>query len=1451
MRIAVLLSLLFHIAAAFHQLHYLVVIPADLRYLSTQVACLHITCYEAKLQVNLVLERSAGRDLLVQETIQKEKTFMCTKFWVAPPADGTEEIATVKLIITGEGISTEEKKKVLIRKASSGTFIQTDKPIYQPGQTVKFRIVTLDEEFIVLNDSVSLFLQDPKNNRLEQWLNVVPQDGIADLSFQLSDEPLLGTYVINVTSAKAYGSFSVEDYVMPKFEVIFEAPNQIYALDKTFPLRACGRYTYGKGVRGMVHVSLCQKIAPFLPSASKPDLCEEFSNQTDETGCFFTNVSLSSFSRDFRYYQDSIVAEALLVEDGTGIHVNASHKLLISKIGGMALFDDVNSYYHTGERYRGKIKVIDYQGKAVKHKKVLLVISCGEQQFKQKYITGDSGTASFSLNTTAWNSTSVSLEASVLHQDLDRDPGTVDLSYQRASHFIHPFYSTSRSFVSIVRVPEPMPCGRKQAVQVDFRIYQEDLEHGPKRVIFSYFVTGKRGIVHAGQKTVWVGLPRMLKGSFSIPLTFSSVYAPAPRLVVYVIFPNGKIIADSAIFSVSVCFRNKVELGFSTLEALPNSEVDLQLSAAPGSTCALWAVDRSVLLLKPEKELSSNLIYGLFPSVYSSRYPHQVSEDDHSCGFPNSDEPDVFTAFREMGLKIMSNTNIRKPRVCPTTPSTTMLQETGLVTSRPMLMFAQPHKAYNTEHLTTSTYQPTVFSPASSAEEEVHRHFPKTWIWDLYSVGPSGNKNITVTVPDTITEWKAGMFCTGRNGFGLAPTSSLLVFKPFLVELTLPSSVIQGETFILKATVFNSVQRCMKIQVTLEEFAHFQLKPCKGCVYGSCLCAGEAKTFQWSVTAEQLGLMNITLSTEAVATEELCGKEIPFVPQQGQKDMITKLLPVRPEGVLVEKAHSSVLCPKKGNPAQESVSLMLPLNVVEGSVRATVSVTGDLMGTALQNLDHLVQMPHGCGEQNMVLFAPIVYVLQYLEKTRQLTPEIKERATGFLRNGYQIQLQYQHPDGSYSEFGTKDEYGNTWLTAFVVKCFVQAKPYIFLDNRTIQAALTWLEFHQLPNGCFRNVGQLFHTAMKGGVDGEVPLAAYITAAYLEAGETPESPVVRKALGCIAPSLPKAASTYTQALLAYTFALAKDSQRMQELLDMLDQKAIRAGGQIHWSQTSSKPRPSTSPWSQPLSVDVELTAYVLLAVLSKPNVTESDLTTASGIVAWLTRQQNAYGGFASTQDTVVALQALAKYAALTYSTKGIAEVRVRSQRGFGRKFQVSYQNRLLVQEAALTEVPGKFSVQAHGSCCVFTRMVLRYNTPSPQVSTSFALRVKTEPINCTKDDTHSVTVYVNVRYTGKRSISNMVIVEVSLLSGFILAPGSGMSLQHWHSVRRTEKTQGGVAIYLDKLSHKSETYVLHLERKIGVTNLKPRHVRVYDYYHPDLSCPVAEEQALADYNVFCI
>ena len=54
-------------------------------------------------------------------------------------------------------------------------------------------------------------------------------------------------------------------------------------------------------------------------------------------------------------------------------------------------------------------------------------------------------------------------------------------------------------------------------------------------------------------------------------------------------------------------------------------------------------------------------------------------------------------------------------------------------------------------------------------------------------------------------------------------------------------------------------------------------------------------------------------------------------------------------------------------------------DLVEGSARAWVAVTGDIMAPALANLDKLVTTPYGCGEQNMVSVVPNIYLLGYLQ----------------------------------------------------------------------------------------------------------------------------------------------------------------------------------------------------------------------------------------------------------------------------------------------------------------------------------------------------------------------------------------------------------------------------------------------------------------------------------------
>ncbi|XP_074852505.1 alpha-2-macroglobulin-like protein 1 [Carettochelys insculpta] len=261
---------------------YLIIIPAELTFPSVQRVCLDLRGVEKPIRVALTLVHASSSLVLFRRVIRNKSVLECSKFWVPSPTGG-QEVCTIQLAISnGRYFNVKEEKKVLIRKGHSSTFIQTDKPIYTPGQTVKFRIVTLNEQFVPLNNKYSVVeLQDPNCNRIGQWLDVRPKQYIVDLSFQLADEPSLGTYTINVAGTKASSTFNVEEYVLPKFEVFFEGPSQIYALDKTFLLHVCARYTYGRAVQGTIQVTICQKAWPSKRPLQQfgTNICEESSRQ--------------------------------------------------------------------------------------------------------------------------------------------------------------------------------------------------------------------------------------------------------------------------------------------------------------------------------------------------------------------------------------------------------------------------------------------------------------------------------------------------------------------------------------------------------------------------------------------------------------------------------------------------------------------------------------------------------------------------------------------------------------------------------------------------------------------------------------------------------------------------------------------------------------------------------------------------------------------------------------------------------------------------------------------------------------------------------------------------------------------------------------------------------------------------------------------------------------------
>lgn len=75
----------------------------------------------------------------------------------------------------------------------------------------------------------------------------------------------------------------------------------------------------------------------------------------------------------------------------------------------------------------------------------------------------------------------------------------------------------------------------------------------------------------------------------------------------------------------------------------------------------------------------------------------------------------------------------------------------------------------------------------------------------------NGSRSVPVMAPDAVTKWKVKMFCLTGRTFGLAPTTSLRTIQPVFVDVTLPYSVIRGETFMLKAAVFNYLKQCVQV----------------------------------------------------------------------------------------------------------------------------------------------------------------------------------------------------------------------------------------------------------------------------------------------------------------------------------------------------------------------------------------------------------------------------------------------------------------------------------------------------------------------------------------------------------------------------------------------------------------------------------------------------------------
>ncbi|NP_031402.3 pregnancy zone protein precursor [Mus musculus] len=1445
---------------------YVVLVPSEVYSGVPEKACVSLNHVNETVMLSLTLEYAMQQTKLLTDQAVDKDSFYCSPFTISgSPLPYT--FITVE--IKGPTQRFIKKKSIQIIKAESPVFVQTDKPIYKPGQIVKFRVVSVDISFRPLNETFPVvYIETPKRNRIFQWQNIHLAGGLHQLSFPLSVEPALGIYKVVVqkdSGKKIEHSFEVKEYVLPKFEVIIKMQKTMAFLEEELPITACGVYTYGKPVPGLVTLRVCRKYSRYRSTCHNQNsmsICEEFSQQADDKGCFRQVVKTKVFQLRQKGHDMKIEVEAKIKEEGTGIELTGIGSCEIANALSKLKFTKVNTNYRPGLPFSGQVLLVDEKGKPIPNKNITSVVS--PLGYLSIFTTDEHGLANISIDTSNFTAPFLRVVVTYKQNHVCYDNWWLDEFHTQADHSATLVFSPSQSYIQLELVFGTLACGQTQEIRIHY-LLNEDIMKNEKDLTFYYLIKARGSIFNLGSHVLSLEQGNM-KGVFSLPIQVEPGMAPEAQLLIYAILPNEELVADAQNFEIEKCFANKVNLSFPSAQSLPASDTHLKVKAAPLSLCALTAVDQSVLLLKPEAKLSPQSIYNLLPgkTVQGAFFGVPVYKDHENC-ISGEDithngivytpkhslgDNDAHSIFQSVGINIFTNSKIHKPRFCQefqhypamggVAPQALAVAASGPGSSFRAMGVPMMGLDYSDE-----------INQVVEVRETVRKYFPETWIWDLVPLDVSGDGELAVKVPDTITEWKASAFClSGTTGLGLSSTISLQAFQPFFLELTLPYSVVRGEAFTLKATVLNYMSHCIQIRVDLEISPDFLAVPVGGHENSHCICGNERKTVSWAVTPKSLGEVNFTATAEALQSPELCGNKLTEVPALVHKDTVVKSVIVEPEGIEKEQTYNTLLCPQDTE-LQDNWSLELPPNVVEGSARATHSVLGDILGSAMQNLQNLLQMPYGCGEQNMVLFVPNIYVLNYLNETQQLTEAIKSKAINYLISGYQRQLNYQHSDGSYSTFGNHgggNTPGNTWLTAFVLKAFAQAQSHIFIEKTHITNAFNWLSMKQKENGCFQQSGYLLNNAMKGGVDDEVTLSAYITIALLEMPLPVTHSAVRNALFCLETawasiSQSQESHVYTKALLAYAFALAGNKAKRSELLESLNKDAVKEEDSLHWQRPGDVQKVKALSFYQPRapSAEVEMTAYVLLAYLtsesSRPtrDLSSSDLSTASKIVKWISKQQNSHGGFSSTQDTVVALQALSKYGAATF-TRSQKEVLVtiESSGTFSKTFHVNSGNRLLLQEVRLPDLPGNYVTKGSGSGCVYLQTSLKYNIlPVADGKAPFALQVNTLPLNFDKAGDHrTFQIRINVSYTGERPSSNMVIVDVKMVSGFIPMKPSVKKLQDQPNIQRTEVNTNHVLIYIEKLTNQTLGFSFAVEQDIPVKNLKPAPIKVYDYYETD-------------------
>uniref|UniRef100_A0A8C9VD72 Complement component 5 n=1 Tax=Scleropages formosus TaxID=113540 RepID=A0A8C9VD72_SCLFO len=1206
------------------------------------------------------------------------------------PRDFPKEASYVYLEARSTDFTREEK--VEVTRENGFLFIQTDKPLYNPEQSVKVRVFSLDEELRPALRPVTLtFIMDIVELR--------DVSGVLSMQtpFKIPLKPKCGVWRIEATytddfSTQATAEFEVKEYVLPSISVQIQ-PEASYISSVTFhsfKLTVTARYVHGSPVSsaqvflrfGYTEGSQTTIIPNTVTKQQLIDGFLEVSINVEEALKLLEDSgprTLQDMDGKFLY-----VAVSLRETDG-GISQEAelaTVKFLQSPFT-MALVA-TPPFIKPGLPYSLRVLVKDPLGQPVGQVPVkvraTMTNNNGEESLLD-YSGTTEGYAQTSRNDgTAifiYNMPSNSKAAVFTLETADKSLSPSNQAMLR--HETTAYYSINKRYLYIDWASHYQELNVGDYITIN--VYFHHYSNIPLQT-FSYQVISKGKIVKFDTVNRYGGSNHQ-----AINFQVTPDMVPSARLLVYYIMTGeniAELVADSVWINVKGKCVNDLQVGCllsaPTKEYSPKDNLALTVKAKHNSLVALSSIDTAIYNLKA------------FRKDPMTRVLRHIEQSDHGCGGGGGkDNADV---FRLAGLTFMTNANAKAAQLeAITRPKrqaglTPQMQKKGKsykhlkncclagIKTIPTLdtCSARARRLSNSEECKKAFRECCEFRLKLEHQNKNELQLARmalccflcsTMVLEEHCfVSLSGLFSLSKPLPDSLTTWEikaVGMF---SEGICVADALRVQVTQKVSLDVPLPYSMVRGEQVELRGSVYNQYFTSSWFCVTLtvpKGVCLLQGRPTEDGQAQSTPC------IKTSLKEESVTLVSFTLMALEAGSHTL---RFTLKSPLGSETLI-KTLRVVPEGIRTELNTGGTLDPQGvyGELLRRlEFKNSIPLNLVpKSNVERLLTVNGELLGDIMfimtdpKGLYQLTNLPRGSAEVEIMGILPIYYVFHYLEETERwdllgddttshrvaLKRKLKEGITSVM--SFRKKLEY-----GYSMW--KDREASTWLTALVVKTFGQVDKYVTVDRRSLCNSLFWLQSsRQNADGSFKELADYKPLKLMGAGANVKEQAAYLTSFVIigikNAMAVPECSLEVRCLTPIYTTSLK--NMYVRAITAYSLALLdKSSIPARELYETLQNYAQVKGNPPvvrFWQEQSTSPNPSAP--NKASAQSVETTVYVLLMALLY-----GDSEYAAPIIRWLSQDQRYGGGFQSTQDTVLTLEALTKYSTLVKHAKLDMEIR---------------------------------------------------------------------------------------------------------------------------------------------------------------------------------------------------